>query len=174
MTSDPFHYLGKIIKPNGNKGYVLIELDTDFPGDLHTINSVHLELDGEMIPFQTEFQEIRNNGKAVVRLIDCNSVEEAGALAGKKIFITSSLFPKLDDDHLFFQEIIGYTVTDKKLGKIGIVGGVLEMQYQSLLKVVDEKNEILIPMVPEILTSIDRNLLTIFIDAPEGLIGIYR
>ena len=174
MASEPFYYLGKILKPHGNKGHLLVQLVSAHPPDIEKIASVHLDLDGEMIPFFAEVLEIRNNGRAVIHLEDVTSVDEAGSFSERKIFIPSSLLPEPAGNKFYSGEIIGFTVSDKSFGVIGTVEEVVEMPVQSLLRVRDEKIEILIPIVEAIVRKIDRKKRIIHIDAPEGLIGIYR
>jgi len=174
MAGEPFYCLGQIAKPHGNKGHLLVNLDTGNPTDLDRITLLYLDLDGEMVPFATETLEVRNNGKAVLRLEDVITVDDAERFAGKKIFIPVSALPEPSDNKFYFHEVTGFTVCDKQLGAIGTVAGVLEMQYQSLLQVKDREKEILIPIVEAIVRKIDRKKRIIYIDAPGGLIGLYR
>lgn len=174
MAGDPLYYLGKTIKPHGNAGHLLVQLDAESLGDPKEIRSLYLDLDGELVPFLIEFLELRANGRAVIRFEDLNSVEEAKPLTGKEIFVSSSFLPNPSENGFHSQEVTGYSVVDKQQGMIGVVDKVIKMQYQSLLQIRNENNEILIPIVDAIVKRVDRKKRTIFIEAPEGLIGIYR
>ncbi|MEI6457138.1 MAG: ribosome maturation factor RimM [bacterium] len=173
MAGDPFYCLGKILKPHGNKGHLLVHLDVGNPGDYENIRSVYVDLDGERIPYLAEVLEIRNNGNAILRFEDITTIGEAEPLTGKKLYLPVAVLPVLDENQFYFHEVTGFTVIDKTLGAIGIVGSVIEMQYQSLLQVKHQDREILIPLVDEIVKTIDRETRTILIEAPDGLIGIY-
>ena len=173
MAADPFYYLGKIIKTYGNKGHVLVHLDVDQPEDYLDLKSVYLDLDGERIPFFVEEIELKHNSKAVFRFQDVSTTEDAGIYTGRKIFLPLKDLPDLKGNKFYYHEVTGFAVIDKTRGPIGSVTGILDLPRQSLLRVMHENKEILIPLVDEIILEIDRVNKTLFIEAPKGLIDIY-
>lgn len=173
MNRDDFYYLGKILKPHGNKGHVLVLLDVDDPDDYAGLDTVYLDLHGERVPFFIESFELKHNRKAALRFEDFTSPEDAEALKGLEMYLPAKALPKLKGNRFYYHEIKGFRVNDMKYGEIGVVREVLEMPQQPLLQVMHGGKEILIPVVDEIIRKIDRRRRILTIDAPEGLIGIY-
>jgi 16S rRNA processing protein RimM len=50
MTKEDCFELGKITKTHGVKGEVILWLDVDFPEDYEEMDSVFLEVRGELVP----------------------------------------------------------------------------------------------------------------------------
>jgi 16S rRNA processing protein RimM len=173
MNKDDFFYLGRILKTHGNKGHLLVLLDVDDPGEYTDIESVYLDLQGERIPFFIGEIELRQNRKAIVRFEDVNSIEDAAVYKGVDMYLPARSLPALDEEQFYFHEIIGFAVTDSKFGAIGTLEEVIELPHQSLFRINWNSKEILVPLVDEFITSIDRENRMILIEAPEGLIDIY-
>jgi 16S rRNA processing protein RimM len=173
MPNEAFFKLGNILKTFGNQGHLLARLDTDDPGIIQNLESVYLEIHGERIPFFISSFQLKPNLRALLLFEDVKDVDTAAKLTGAGIFIPLSALPELPDEEFYYHEIIGFTVEDKTLGKIGNLNNIIEYPQQELLQIINGEKEILIPLVDEIVLGVDRKLRTIFIDAPEGLISLY-
>ncbi len=173
MGTDEFFYLGRILKPHGTQGEVLVFLDTDDPERYVNLESVYLDLHGERIPFFIESIRLKHQGKAVVRFQDFASADDAESLKGLSMFLPATLLPRLKGKRFYFHEVKGFAVTDKNHGPIGFVEDVLDLPLQPLLRVRHGSREILIPAVDEIILKVDRRKKLLEIEAPAGLIEIY-
>lgn len=163
--------LGKITKPFGYKGEVVFFLDVDEPMDYAEMDSVFIEIGGKLLPYFIESINIKGN-KAVVRFEDL-SAEESTKLIGKNLFLPLSILPKLTGKKFYFHEIINFAVVDAKKGNIGNIASVIDYPAQPLFQIMNGTNEILIPILDQIIDKVDRENKTIYIVAPEGLIDIY-
>ena len=173
MKQDELFQLGKIVRTFGTKGEVVLQIDTEILTRIKKLESVYLKINESLVPFFIELIQPRPKGQAMVKFFDVESDEDATLLAGCDIFIPIVLIPKQKGTQLFSVEIEGYTVIDASRGETGVVTSVLEMPQQALLSVDYNGNEILIPIVDEIVKKIDRKTKTIHIEAPEGLIELY-
>ncbi len=173
MNQDDFFYLGKILKPIGGKGDLLIILDVDNPSKYQKLESVFIGIGHDRVPFFFKSITLRENNRAVIRFEDVNSTEEADIFRGKELFLPVSMLPQLKGKKFYFHEIKGFNVIDTAHGNIGIVQSVLDLPHQSLLQILFTGKEILIPMTDEVILKIDRRKKEIRIQAPEGLIEIY-
>jgi len=173
MHKDEHYYVGKILKTHGNKGQVLVHLDVDDPAEYLEMESVFLDLHGERVPFFIESVELKHNNKAIIAFQDFNSTDDSECLTGLEMFLPVTNLPPLTGSQFYFHEIIGYQVFDDAYGDIGIVQDILELPHQALLQVRNGEKEILIPVVDEIILKVDRDLRTVNISAPIGLIDIY-
>lgn len=173
MADQGFFYLGKILKTYGNKGHLLVMLDVDNPGEYLELESVYLDLQGERVPFFIDELELKHNKKATLRFQDVNSIEDAEIYPGLEMYLPSSQLPPLEGDRFYFHEITGFRVVDRKYGEIGLIEDVLELPHQSLFQIKWGEKEILIPVIDEVIRSVDRENKILEIEAPEGLIEIY-
>ena len=170
---DDYYYVGRILKPYGNKGQLLVYLETDDPLRYEKLESVFVEINQERIPFIISAIELLRGAKAILKFEDTDSVTEAQSFTGLKLFLPVSGLPPLGKEQFYFHEVTGYSVIDEEKGDIGTIADVLEYPSQILLQVRSGGKEILIPAVNEVIIRIDKQNRIIHIRAPEGLIDLY-
>lgn len=173
MKQDELFRLGKIVRTFGTKGEVVVQFDAEIPLPIKKLESVYLKLKENLVPFFIELIQLRPKGQAMVKFMDVDSTEDVSQLAGCVVFIPNSLLPKQKGSQWNSIEIEGYHVFDAHRGETGTVRTVLEMPQQALLSIDFNGKEILIPIVDEIVKTIDRKNKVIHIEAPEGLIELY-
>lgn len=169
---DDYYFLGKIIKPHGFDGKVNTYLDTDEPALYSNLDMVFLNMNGLPVPFFIETIILKNN-KATIKFRDVNTLEQSTLLIQKEMYLPLSTLPALSGNKFYFHEVIGFTVTDKKSGEIGIVKQVLEYPNQAVLQVIHNDKEVLIPANKGVIKLVDRSKKRIEIEAPEGLLEVY-
>ena len=64
-------------------------------------------------------------------------------------------------------------VRDKTAGEIGLVKSIYSAGPQDLLAVQYKHQEVLIPIIDEIILEVDRNNKLILVQMPEGLLTLY-
>ena len=173
MNKDDFYYLGKIAKPFGSKGQVVVYLDVDEPSEYKKLESVYLDLDGELVPFLLTSIELRVGQKALFHFEDVNTSADAEVYNGREMYLPIVDLPPLKGKKFYYHEIKGFTVIDTSHGTIGTLLKVLEYPHQSMLQISFGNKEILVPLVDEVILKVDRKKKELHIRAPEGLIDIY-
>jgi 16S rRNA processing protein RimM len=173
MDNNDYFYLGKILKPNGGKGHMIVLLDVDNPGKYQKLDSVFVAIDQNRIPYSVQSVELKTGKRVTFKFEDVDSFEDALPFSGHDIYLPMALLPKLKGKNFYHHEITGFTVIDNTHGNIGTVASILEFPHQSLLQVKHGDKEILIPMVEQVILKVDRKNKVITIQAPEGLIEIY-
>ena len=163
--------LGKITKPFGLKGEVVFFLDVDEPADYASLDSVFVEVKSQLIPYF--IKTIRINGNKATVLFEDITREESLALVGSDLYLPLALLPKLTGKKFYFHEIIGFAVVDSEKGNVGTVASVIEYPAQPLFQIINNENEILIPVLDQLIDSVDRENRTIHVTAPAGLIDLY-
>jgi len=78
----------------------------------------------------------------------------------------STFFKKAADEYDF---LIGYTAYDKET-ELGLVTGILSHPAQILAEINVNGNEVLIPIVDDLVIEIDKRKKKIVFDVPEGLV----
>jgi 16S rRNA processing protein RimM len=155
MTKENCFELGKITKTHGVRGEVVLWLDVDFPEDYEDLESIFLEVRGELVPFFMESFRLSGN-RAIVQFEDIDTFEKAEGLINLQAFLPLEELPELDEDQFYYHEIIGFQVVDKNLGILGTVQTVHSMQAQDLLVMDYKGKEVLIPVIDEIVLGTDK------------------
>jgi 16S rRNA processing protein RimM len=171
MTTDECYYLGRVTKPWGVKGQMMLFLDVDDPNEYAELDSAFVEIKGQLVPYFFHIDQLNGN-KAVVTFEDITA-EQANALVGHEMYLPLSTLPKLDGNRFYFHEVVGFKVVDSEHGDIGTIEQVIEYPAQPLFQIMKNGTEVLIPVIDQVIDRVDRKLKTIFITAPKGLIELY-
>lgn len=172
LKSDCF-YLGKIVSKYSFKGEVLIKLDTDEPEEYEKMESVFISLGNNLVPFFIKKSSLHKSTLLRVRFEEIVNESDADRVMGAEIYLPLSLLPKLTGTKFYFHEIIGFTLLDSVHGDIGVVESVNDTTSQALFEVKKNGKELLIPINDQIITKVDRELKTIHVTTPEGLVELY-
>jgi 16S rRNA processing protein RimM len=172
MTKDDCYLLGKLTKTHGLKGELAIWLDVDYPEEYDELDSVLLDIKGELIPHFVEAIQIRPN-KSIIKFEDIDTIEAAQKIVNCDIYLPNDNLPELAEDQFYYHEIIDFDVVDEQKGKLGKVTAVYTSEAQDLIAMAYENSEILIPVSDEIVKNIDREKKELYTNLPEGLLEIY-
>ena len=171
MTSDLL-LVGRIARAHGNKGEVIVNLETDFAEDRFKVgNVVVVEHGGESVERRIASARFQQ-GRPIVALEGVTTMSEAEALAGAEMKIAASSLPPLPANTFYRHDLVGCDVTDTEGRTIGRVTGVEGPLEQSRLVVASDRGELLIPMVEGICVKVDPVAKTIVVDPPEGLLEL--
>lgn len=171
MTKQDCFYLGRIAKPFSYKGELVLFFDVDEPSDYFDLDFVYIEINKRLVKYEIESIRPHAN-KVVVRFKDV-TVEESNVLVGKDLYLPLERLPKLEGNKFYFHEIIGFNVIDEEKGNIGTIREIYDNMTQPIMAIDFGEKEILIPLIDEVISQVDRANKTIHIKAPQGLIDIY-
>ena len=171
MQIDDCYYLGRVTKPWGTKGQMVLYLDVDTPADYAGLDSAFVEQKGRLVPLFFHVDRLDGN-RAIVTLEELDA-DAAARLAGHDLYLPLDLLPKLDGNQFYFHEVVGFRVVDTERGDIGVLRQVLEYPAQPLFQIDCNGTEILVPVIDQVVKQVDRESRTLFIDAPKGLIDLY-
>lgn len=171
MKIEDCFYLGKISKPFSYKGEVVLFLDVDEPQDYSQLDGVYVSINKKLVLYTINSIRINNN-KAIVRF-DGVEYEDLERLLGRELYLPLELLPPLEGNKFYFHEIIGFTVIDEEKGNIGTITAVYENAPQPLLSIDYKGKEILLPIIDQIITNVNRNERIMEVKSPEGLIDLY-
>ena len=173
MTKDDCFQLGHITKTHGLNGEVVLFLDVDDPADYDDLDSVLIEVRGELTPYFVESLSV-NRDRAIVALEDVDTLDEAKKLINCPVWLPLDNLEEITDpDRFYYHEIIGYQIVDDKEGPLGTVASVMTMATQDLIAMNYRGQEMLIPINSAIVKTIDRTAKTLAVDLPDGLLAVY-
>ncbi|GAB2582874.1 ribosome maturation factor RimM [Spirosoma areae] len=174
MTKDDCYQVGHITKTHGVSGELVLFLDVDNSAEYADLESVLLEVRGELIPYFIESIAIVKGSRAIIAFEDVDTIEQAERLINCGAFLPlAELEPITDETRFYFHEIVGYQVIDAEAGELGIVRGVYAMNAQDLIAMDYQGKEVLIPINSDIVRTIDRASQKLNVALPDGLLAIY-
>lgn len=173
MNKEDCFFLGKIVKKYSFKGEVLVKLDTDEPEIYDGLESVFIDLRGNLVPFFIEKAQLHKSELLRIRFEDVDTEEDADMILKSDLYLPLSFLPELEEDKFYFHEIIGFLVQDTNHGSVGIITGINDSTAQALFEIDKNGIEILIPMNDHFIKKVDKRNKTIHVETPEGLIDLY-
>jgi 16S rRNA processing protein RimM len=172
MDFDSCYELGFISKPHGLKGDVSVIIDADFPEAYKELESVFIEQDKQLVPFFITSLKLSGN-KAILSLEESTSIETAQKLKGAKLYLPLDFLPELGPDQFYFHEIIGYEISDPKLGLLGKITTVYDAGPQDLIAFIHMGKEVLLPVNKDTIIKVEKAAQVLHVSIPEGLLDIY-
>jgi len=173
MQKGDCFYLGKIVKKYSFKGEVLAKLDTDQPELYENLDSILVELRGNLIPFFIEQSQLHKTELLRIKFEEVDTEQDADLILKSDLYLPLEFLPQLNDDKFYFHEVVGFTIEDSNYGKVGILKSINDSTAQALFEIDRDGTEILIPMNDEFIKKVDRKKKTILVETPEGLIDLY-
>lgn len=162
--------VGRVAKTHGYKGAVRIDIKESITLNKPkgTKEPVFLEIHQKPVPFfYSSWQE--NMGSPIAHFEDIDSEEQAKELLGLDVLVPETW---VEEEELAFDRLIDFTVIDKEHGKLGFISNYMENPNQTLLYMLLNGREVLIPFVDEFVIDIDWENQTLHTQLPEGLLDI--
>jgi 16S rRNA processing protein RimM len=162
--------VGRVARAHGNRGQVIVNLDTDFPEERFVAGR---ELRVGPAGDRRRIASVRfHQGRPVIAFEGIETIDAAEALAGAELRVPASEIEPLPANTFYHHDLIGCVVrtrSGEEIGRVTAVEGPLE---RSLIVVAARNGEVMIPLVAEICVSVDPSTRTIVIDPPEGLLAV--
>ena len=170
--ADCFH-LGYVAKLHGFKGEVSLFLDVTNPEDYRTLDALFIDINDQLTPFFLTSFKIKNKGFASAKFEGVIDEDAARKLLRKDIYLPAQILPKLSGVHFYDHEVVGFTVFDERFGKVGVLEQVIDLKVNPLLQIMAGDREVLVPLLKDTVTKVDRNSKELHVQSPEGLIDLY-
>ncbi|TDN40506.1 16S rRNA processing protein RimM [Hymenobacter sp. UV11] len=176
MTLDECFELGFIVKPHALKGQMTAQLDVDNAATYDKLKTVYLALataPTKLTAYQVERVNPQVGQRVLLKLRGIERIEEAEPLRGAKLWLPLSELPELQEHQFYFHDVIGFQVIDEKEGALGVVENFYELPQQDVLAMRYKGQEVLLPVVDELVSHADMEAKQLFVNMPEGLLDIY-
>jgi 16S rRNA processing protein RimM len=170
MAKDDLLLVGRVARPHGNRGQVIVNLETDFPDERFKVGQTLLVGDAATAR-PRRIDAVRfHRGRPIVALEGIETMNDAEALAGAPLWIAESAAAPLPDGMFYRHDLVGCEVRDVAAGIVGRVTAVEGPLERSHLVVAGRRGEVLIPLAADICVSVDPAARAIVVRAPEGLL----
>ena len=165
--------VGRIARPHGIRGEVVIDPSTDFPEDRFAEGAtVFTERGGAASPMVVAAARM-HAGRPIVRFEGTATMDEAETLRGFELRVPESALGELPENAWYHHQLLGSAVRTKDGEEVGTVTAISGPTERSILVIDGPGGEALVPLVAEFCT-VDVAAKVIVIDPPEGLLEANR
>ena len=175
MTSwDDAILVGVVARTHGNRGEVIVNSETDFPGERFYAGARLMSRAKDGTPGTLDVASMRmHQGRPVILFKGIASMDDAELLAGTELRIAADERDAelLGEGQYFHRDLIGCAVVTESGDPIGEVTAVQGDGGATRLVVRSRRNELLIPFADEICT-VDVAARRIVVRPPDGLLEL--
>jgi 16S rRNA processing protein RimM len=164
--------VGRIARAHGIRGQVIVNLDTDFPGERFRPGAELFTMRGGVVTPLTLTTVRFQSERPVLGLAGIDTIEAAEGLAGLELRIPAGQLAVLPAGTFYHHDLVGCRVETASGAPVGTVQAVEGSADASRLVVAGSAGEILIPLATDICTTIDVRARLIVIDPPAGLLDL--
>lgn len=158
---------GKIIGTHGIKGELKIKSDTSF-NRFEKGNVLYFSNGEKNIKVKVSSHRVHKDMDLVTvnDLFDINKVLE---FVGMNVYVKEHN-DKLDDNQVYYEDLIESNVFDEGGNLIGVVNDIIELPKGLLLEVIKDDEKYLIPYVKDFVVNFSKKEKKIIIHVIEGLL----
>jgi 16S rRNA processing protein RimM len=148
-----FLAVGKLRRPHGVHGEIIMDVLTDFPERLQRGMTLYVGPDHQPL----QLRSFRPHAAALLVAFEgYNTPEQAGELRNRLAFVPVADLPSLPEGEYYHHQLIGLQVVSEQGESLGKVAEILETGANDVYVVRTEAGvEILIPAVDEFILNID-------------------
>jgi len=170
--------VGRIVRPRGTRGEVIVEPLTGYPERLRRIGRVVAARDNDPGRCALEVAEVwQHGGRWIFRFHGVETIAQAETLRGCELRLPAGARLVLPEGEYYLDDLTGCQVVDSGTGeRIGRVAGWEEHGGQAVLAVQDIESgaEFLLPFTAGLLREIDPARKRLVASLPEGLRELNR
>ncbi|NIM98626.1 MAG: 16S rRNA processing protein RimM [candidate division Zixibacteria bacterium] len=163
--------IGQICRVRGIRGEMVVSAFTDDPRRFRKLQKVTISKGGGTREFLVEKAK-EFKGKALLKLVQVRSPEEAEKLVGGFIEIERDQMVELPEGRYFVFDIIGLPVITTKGQRIGTVKEVISLPANDLYLVEGDQKLYHIPATKEVVKRIDLKERKMIIEPLAGLLEL--
>lgn len=162
FQKDRYVLIGKVTKAHGIKGELKVRAYSDQVTSITRLQHLFLvSAQGLLSPRYLVARARAGNKEAIVQLVGVSDRNLAERLCGMGVLIEKKDLPELEGAGFYLHELEGLEVVTESGRSVGIVSAFFNNGVHDLLVVDSGENEIMIPLIPGMITARDKKYLTI-------------
>lgn len=162
-----FLVVGRLQRPHGLRGEILMGIMTDFPERIKIGTTLYVGEDHQ--PHQIVTQRNHNAG-LLLKFNEYQNREDVGLLRNNYVYVRADDRPPLPDGEYYHHQLIGLKVVTEDDNCLGHIKEILETGSNDVYIIRSEKGkEILLPAIEEVVLAIDLDAREIRVHLMEGL-----
>jgi 16S rRNA processing protein RimM len=170
-TAPTYVPIGDVIGPHGVRGLVRIRLFNVTSAVLASRSTIDLEgPDAPRATFAVRRATPHGGDTWLVELDTVADRTAAEQLRGRRVLVPADELPALDADEFYHHELVGFEVETATGARVGTVTGTMATGLNDVWLVRDGRREHLIPVIADVVVTIDRPGRRIVIVPLDGLL----
>jgi 16S rRNA processing protein RimM len=161
-----FLIVGRVLRPHGVRGELLLETLTDFPEHLDEVETVYL---GEAAEPHSLESARTHRGQLLIRLADCPDRNAAEAFRGQLVQLRLEDSSPPPPGSYYVHQIVGMSVFTEAGEPLGEIVDILKTGANDVYVVRGPSGEILLPALRSIIRHIDLDAKRMTVHLMEGL-----
>jgi len=161
-----FLVVGRVLRPHGVRGELLLEALTDSPGPLNGVDTVYLG--DAAAPYPLAGAHL-HRGRLLIRLQDCADRDAAEAFRGQLVQIRIGDAAPPPPGSYYYHQIVGLAVVTEEGEALGEVTEILETGSNDVYVVSGPSGEILLPALTSVILKVDLEAKRMTVHLLEGL-----
>ncbi len=161
--------VGRILGPHGLRGALRLRPDDPASNSIHSLERVFIAQDGKDREYRIEASSPLGRGATRLVLEGLNDAAAAEQLKGAIVMAAQSDLPPLQPNQFYYREAVGCEVVLSDGRSIGKVEEVFSTGANDVFVVRGER-EVLVPVIADVVKSIDLQAHRITIEAVPGLL----
>lgn len=148
-----FIAVGRLRRPHGVRGEIMMEVLTDFPERLRSGKRVFV---GEEHQPMTIARVRPHQNILLVSFRGIDTPEAVAAFRNQYVYVHKSDLPKLPEGEYYHHELLGLSLVDESGRPLGVLEEILETGANDVyLARTPEGKELLIPAIPDVILDIN-------------------
>ena len=167
-----FVLIGRVLKPHGVRGEVLVEAFTDLPERFIQLKTVYMSKKEGQTPILVDVVSARSSGhRILMQFVGYNDRNEADALRGRLLQVPFEEAIPLEENEFFIFELYGMSVKTDDGVDLGTISDVIQTGANDVFVVNGAQGEVLIPDTEEVVLKIERETREITVHLIPGLLA---
>ena len=172
MSNNQLVKIGHVAKTHGLNGCFSIKLHLSKKLNSLCSNIKKIYLIDQPNALDITSIVLQKNTFLKIQVNNIKSREIAKSILKQNIYIKTGDYQELDQHIYQENELVNFTIIDKKIGKIGFIQKIDFNRFQPLISVSANHKTILIPFVEDFIIKTDHKKYKIHMDLPDGLIEL--
>lgn len=171
-SENQMFHVGTIIGTHGLRGDLKVRPQTSGSQVLLDATTIQLQAsDGRKL---TAGVVKASQHKQVILLVlkgyeHINKVEN---LVGSEVYMALDELPELEEDSLYWHQLEGLKVVDRRQGELGVLSSVLETGGHDVYIARSSRGEVMFPAVDAFIEEVDLEQGVMRVDLPDGLVEL--
>lgn len=169
---DEMALVGRIARPHGIRGQVMVNPETDFPDERFTPDAVMYVRRAGVVEAVTLTTVRFQQARPVIGLRGVEDMNAALTYAGTELRVPADQLLALPDGAFYQHQLVGCSVVTRSGELVGTVRGLEGTLETSRLVIDGPDGEVLVPFAHDICVAIDPVARRIVIEPPAGLLTL--
>jgi len=165
--ADSYLAVARVVGAHGVRGEIRCEILTDFPERLKTTSRLYSGDSHTLLV--VERARLQGPG-AILKIAGVDSRDDAQRLRGQTLSVPEAEAVPLSEGTFFWHQIIGLRVRTVDGQELGTVTEILQTGGNDVYVVRDERREVLVPAIKDVVKEIDLSARQISVELLEGLL----